>query len=527
MVSVAPATTDIVVNQGLDPMPNEAPLHPNGYLVKQRYQLIRPIGTGAMGAVHEAVEVNLGKRVAVKFLDPILARDQRVSARFRREARAAAQVHHDNVCDVSDLGVTDEGIPYLVMELLDGEPFSEVLRREGKLSVGRAVGLMGQVLSALAAAHALGIVHRDLKPANIFLTRASDGSERVKLIDFGIAKVTQASDSVEATTAGMIMGTPYFMSPEQAAGETKEVDQRTDVWAVGVILYLSLTGTVPFAGENHLAVFNKVFHQEPPPPRELEPSIPTAVEAAILQALCKERGGRYATADELKAVLDRATGQDHVPTRPAGVPKVANISAPADGKNASLTPTEMSVAASRRKRWMVPGIVAVLLLLVGVGSGAFVVLSGRSEATPPAPGTPPALAPPAVVGEPEPQTEEPVKLQPQPAIVTVTLNGVPSGATVRYNGEPVQGGEIRGPEGSDGVLEIEAEGFQALRAQVVLSRDMRFDVGARLEPIPRPERRPSKSHERAARPRPQPRPVETNDPEPPREPEDSKIQGEW
>ena len=271
-------------------------------LVGQRFgsfQAVRELGRGGMGTVLLAEHVLIPKRVAVKVLHRHLAEDPEIVARLLAEARAMSLVQHENVVTVFDLATTAEGRPYFVMEYLEGQSLATFAR--GALEPALAVELLGQVCDALGAAHARGIIHRDLKPANIFLVPGPQGRHRVKLLDFGIAKRLALPEGETPTRMGVIMGTPEFMAPEQCAG--RAVDARTDLYAVGVLAYLLLTGCVPFSGQSAAEVLVAHLQQAPRPPNELRPGLPAALSAVVMRALDKRPEARFSTTDELRAAL--------------------------------------------------------------------------------------------------------------------------------------------------------------------------------------------------------------------------------
>ena len=237
-----------------------------------RYLVTNKIGQGGMGAVYEATHTLIGKRVAVKVLLDKYARKEQVVARLEQEARLASSIGHEHIIDITDFGTTDDGRTFVVMEFLEGESLAECLHREGPLPETRILQIAQQVASALSAAHAKGIVHRDVKPENVFLLRRKD-VDYVKVVDFGISKSLRNSDlgeedSPRLTQTGMVLGTPLYMSPEQARGDD-ELDQRIDVYALGVIMYELATGRVPYSGTNYLSIISQVLNDEPVPPREI------------------------------------------------------------------------------------------------------------------------------------------------------------------------------------------------------------------------------------------------------------------
>jgi serine/threonine-protein kinase len=523
--------------------------YPVGYVAGGRYEIVKTIRSGAMGSVHEALDRLIKKRVAVKFLSAELVGDAQIARRFHLEAQAAGQIRHDNVCDVSDLGVTEDGVPYLVMELLAGETLEDRLTRCGKLPPKATVEIALQVLSALGAAHDRGIVHRDLKPGNVVLAHGSDGREKVKLIDFGIAKFLDNTGSSTVTASGIAVGTPYYMSPEQVRGETGKIDHRTDIWAMGVILYESLTGKLPFDGKSYQEIFAQIFYEEPARPREHEPDLPPALELVVLKALSKDRDERYSSASDMAgALIDAMEGKlaasiglgdterdDRAPDSPASSdialaetqpwkpgPSTPPPAEPPAGPSieASLSFTDLAFVGLRN-RWAMPALVVTACIILGGGIAAVLASVMRSDAQAPVPAatgpsdvaTPEPAAPPFEAAA-SPVTEDQGDAATKaPQVVDVALDGIPPGAVVRFDGVEVRDGVLRGPEGSSGLLEVEAEGFHTVREPVVLEQGQRIDLGRVLV-------RRSRSSER----RDDSRPHDTPAPHPANAP---RIVGGW
>jgi len=291
-----------------------------GRLLGDSYEVTRVLGEGGMGRVYEARHRRLkGKRFAVKLLHPDLARQPEVVTRFQREAEAASGISHPNVVGVHDVGVTDDGQPYIVAELLSGEELGEYLERLGKLPSGDAVRIVRQICKALQAAHKTGVVHRDVKPENVFLTGDISRLDTmlVKVLDFGISKVASAGGE-SLTKTGMVMGTPDYMAPEQARGD--KVDARADVYAVGAILYRALTGKKPFEGLDPMATLTAVLVQEPGRPTTLNPTLPLALELVVQRAMAKNPADRYQTMAELDHEL--AAFDPELAHRPSLAPTV-------------------------------------------------------------------------------------------------------------------------------------------------------------------------------------------------------------
>ncbi len=274
-----------------------------GVTLCERYLVTRKLGQGGMGAVYEATHTQLSRKFAVKVLLEKYAQREAIVRRLKQEAQLASSVNNEHIVDVTDFGTTDDGRTFVVMEFLDGESLAECLARETRLPEQRLLRIVAQAANALAAAHAKGIVHRDIKPENVFLLQRK-GADFVKVVDFGISKSLRASDEQEETTrltqTGMVLGTPLYMSPEQARGDD-ELDQRVDIWALGVILYEAATGRVPFTGTNYLSVISQVLNEAPAPLRTLRPELTEEFEAITMKAMAKEAGDRYATATDLLA----------------------------------------------------------------------------------------------------------------------------------------------------------------------------------------------------------------------------------
>ncbi len=273
---------------------------PEGYALG-RYTIVRALGEGGMGAVYEAVHGDLEKRVAVKTLHRAVALDAVVRARFLQEPKAASRIRHPHIVDVSDVGIHGD-VPYLVMELLEGEDLRARFKREGALDVQALLSLMLPVLAALKAVHEEGVVHRDLKPENIFLARTRDRVVVPKVLDFGISKVSPDDNSPGITGSSSMLGTPFYMAPEQATN-ARDVDARADLYALGVILYEGLTGAVPYSGHNLFTVLTAASRGDCAPPRSRRPSIPEGLEAAVLRAMSIVPSDRFTDAPTMARAL--------------------------------------------------------------------------------------------------------------------------------------------------------------------------------------------------------------------------------
>jgi serine/threonine-protein kinase len=292
-------------------------------------------------------------------------------ARFQNEARAAGNLRHENIVSVYDLGQTEDGANYIVMEHCDGRTCEEHLRDAQRFALARAVDIVSQVCSGLAAAHAKNIVHRDLKPANLLLTARHDGSELVKLLDFGVAKLSDDSLANPRTQTGLPIGTPLYMSPEQTRGE-RDVDQRTDIYAVGVLLFELLSGSAPFADSpSTYDVLEQIRHSLPPSLDSLVPDLPRGVSDVAARAMDKQRSERFATALELAAALRACIEPGHTPQAVPASPATTNVepavaaiapASPAPPETLQAQPLPAPTRATRR-RW---SWAAALLIAGGV-----------------------------------------------------------------------------------------------------------------------------------------------------------------
>jgi len=384
LAAIAVLPTAPAIDEKFDPLVGAA--------LAGRYLIVRRIGEGGMGAVYEAKHTVIGKRVAVKVLLEKFHSNRDLVARLLQEARLASSIGHENIVDVTDFGTTDDGRSFVVMEFLDGEPLAQLVMREAPLPVERSLRIARQVASALGAAHAKGIYHRDVKPENVYLVRRGD-ADFVKVVDFGISKaVKQGSEdpaeSYRLTHTGLLLGTPLYMSPEQARGED-DLDHRVDVWALGVMLYECLTGEVPFHANNYLGIISQVLTRDAPPPSRLRPElgIPPAVETVVMRAMEKDRQKRYQTMADLEHDLERLlAGDQNVGTAPGAF---------------STTPPELpAIEASVLRRWRLAFIGSVVMAV-----GIAIALRHPSDAHPTVPDEAAQIAPaapPAVTPAPAP-----------------------------------------------------------------------------------------------------------------------------
>jgi serine/threonine-protein kinase len=483
------------------------------------YRVLSLLGEGGMGAVYLAEHPGIGRRVAVKVLHKQFSGDEQLLGRLLNEARAANAIRHPNIIEILDSGMREDGVPYLVMELLEGESLGGRIRRVGALPLADAVAFTLQTASALGAAHKKGIVHRDLKPDNLFIVmsnadesgRITDQpiAERMKVLDFGIAKLQmpQPGDSVKTRT-GTLMGTPIYMSPEQCRG-TKTVDHRSDVYSLGVIFYEMLVGQPPFVSDGFGELVNMHLNVPPPSPRASRPEINPQLDAIVLKMLAKNPEDRYPDMASLTSAIRLAAGPPFSVHRSS--PDLANAptqaadaigAAPEAGRAAKaqvttfrtgmgeVEATAASGAGSRGK------LIAAGLAVLVLGGGAFFMLGGSK----PAP-TPVAAAKPAPAAAPAAPPAAP-KAAPKASSVTVRLSTEPAGAVVF----DAQSGTSLGstplvltrPRGATLKVRFEKRNYTPATRDVPLDQDqsLQFALEQKAEPKPKAKASHKSSRER-------------------------------
>jgi hypothetical protein len=335
-----------------------------GMIIRNKYQILERIGIGGMGLVYRGRHITFNELCAIKIVNDDIAGNANFLQRFQTEAIVTRKLRHPNAVRVDDFDYTEDGRPFIVMELVEGKNVSEILQSEGPLAVPRAIRIARQVGQAIGVAHKLGIVHRDLKPGNIILTSDEQGQEIAKVLDFGIAKLREAAgaDRPEMTMTGMVVGTPLYMSPEQFLGKKAggEIDGRTDIYSLGVVLYQMITAQLPFEAETPYALMLQHLQTAARPPHELKPElhIPEGLSRVILKAMEKSPEHRFQSAAEFVAALDSVTtsatgGEASVRLSTAavsastatGVATPPPMTAAATGTPAAGTPAQSAVSA--------------------------------------------------------------------------------------------------------------------------------------------------------------------------------------
>ncbi|HEY4158108.1 MAG TPA: serine/threonine-protein kinase [Polyangiaceae bacterium] len=378
-----------------------------GQILAGKYRVDRVLGVGGMGVVVAATHLHLEERVAIKFLLPDALQNGEAVARFGREARAAVKIRGEHVARVIDVGSLETGAPYMVMEYLDGHDLAGLIHSQGAMPPQDAVDAVLQACEALAEAHALGIVHRDLKPANLFMTRRPDGTASIKVLDFGISKLTNASASDHSMTkTSAVMGSPLYMSPEQMTA-SRDVDARTDIWAIGVVLYELLSGRVPFNAETLPQICGLILTASAPDIRHFAPNVPEGLQAVVQRCLEKDRTRRFNDVSELARALapfgTRATsrsveriarilGSPSADIAPASAPQAQPVNFERSTQSTQSTQSnwgQTNPARSSAAPLIAAALAAVTLVAGGIG---FFVLRGKALPDEHAAGAPSALA---------------------------------------------------------------------------------------------------------------------------------------
>jgi eukaryotic-like serine/threonine-protein kinase len=350
-----------------------------GELIQSRYRLIRKLGAGASGAVWHAKNELIDRDVALKVMRPEVAEDDIALQRFFNEAKASGRVRNQSIVEILDLGQAEDGSPFLVFELLDGEGLDAYLNREGLMPPERALELFVGVARALNLAHTQGVIHRDLKPANIFIHRTLTGERVAKILDFGISRVSDTGHNFSLTRTGMVVGSPAYMSPEQASGR-EDLDGRADVWSLGVVLYECLTGTLPHEAANYNALMVRILTQDVDPVMTRKVDLPANLCQIVDSCLKREREQRTPNAEmvasqmegvlrELRAVRFRAAGRRASDRVQGGFRRRASDFQPPAETTLTPAATQLPSKLPRKRVMFLAAVIGVLVGLVAVVVG--------------------------------------------------------------------------------------------------------------------------------------------------------------
>jgi tRNA A-37 threonylcarbamoyl transferase component Bud32 len=478
-----------------------------GQVLDGRYRVESVLGEGGMGLVYKAIHVALKKPLAIKVLRPEVSKNEQIVARFRQEAQSASAIGNQHIIDISDFGELQDGSTYFVMEFLTGRSLTGALE-EGRFTPQRVIHVAKQLCRALGAAHEIGVVHRDMKPDNVQLIERGSDKDFVKVLDFGIAKVGGGTSKL--TQAGQVFGTPHYMSPEQCAGTA--VDHRTDIYAVGVMLYEMATGAVPFDADNLMGILTKHLYENPIPPHELPPpvDVPPALEAVIMKCLAKKTEIRYQNMAELLADLEALE---------AGLTPQAVIDNVARNTHVGSknTPTDMGLGGRvtmgvgqpevPKNKLTVPIAIGVLIV-IGIGVG--VAMGGGDKPAPEAHVVEPAKPEPApVVAAPDPVPAPAAPVTPEPVPPTlVMISSDPDGAEVFRDNAMVGNTpyKLPKPSGSEQIaLELRRSGYESrpIMITAMTGGDLRLQL-QRKKSSSRPQPAQPQPSTKPDRPRPKP-----------------------
>lgn len=479
-----------------------------GATIDGRYKVEALLGEGGMGVVYRCVHTIIGKKVAMKVLRSDLARDAEVTERFLNEAKAASSIGNAHIIDISDFGQFPDGAAYFVMEFLNGQPMSKLVEGSQPLAVQRILHLARQIAEGLSAAHAANIVHRDLKPDNIFLVDRGGQRDFVKILDFGIAKVSSSAEGSKLTRAGAVFGTPHYMSPEQAAGQP--VDHRGDIYSFGVILYELASGRLPFDADNFMGILTQHMYKAPVPIRALVPvpqDVPPGLEAIILKCLSKRPEHRYQSMQELILEFDKLAAGGVPDAVPEMMSRSGGFNVPVDYFMKGQMPQPVPATPSQsprahRSRWPLYAGVAGVLAAIGIVVGIF-AKSQSSAALQTAQATLAAEGSPSKAVDPNAAAVVAAKATPSaPAVSSkqVLLAAVPIDAHVFRDTEdlgqsPVM---VAVEDGHSVELEIRRDGYKTDKVTLdgsstreVVKLDKLARVGATYRPVASKKPEPS------------------------------------
>jgi len=454
-----------------------------GDVLDGKYEIKSLLGEGGMGAVFLAENTLISRKVAIKVLHAQFASEDQVVARFHREARTASMIGHDNIIEIMDLGQTPEGSPYIVMELLDGCSLADIIEEDRGMDISRAADVIGQVLSALQAAHNKGIIHRDMKPDNVSLVTVAGRTDFVKVLDFGISKfhAQGSGDHMNLTQTGMVLGTPVYMAPEQAEGRS-DLDHRADVFSTGAMFYQMLTGHLPFKASNLQELLRKLLLEEPTDPKQYRPELPDELCDILKMALARDPNERIQTADDFVELL-RPFGARHTLFGQTG--EMQSVPPPARRK-VTVQSTKMgwsdSKAGGAKKKTaifvgvgiaVVAGVAAALIVITSPFSPA--ESSSRASVTvpplaPEAKNASASVASKAAAGDQRPPDEEVKK-------VRIGVSNLPKGARVLIDKKVVEKLPYYIEQSLEPhILAVEASGFDRFEKAFVPNKSLEIAV---------------------------------------------------
>lgn len=486
----------------------------SGSVIQGTYRLDMMVAKGGMGVVYRGTHLRLNKQIAVKLMLPQFVQSEEQRKRFLNEAVGIARIQHRNVVSMLDVGMSEEGVPFFVMEFLQGESLRERLKRRKVISMGEASRVMIQTLSGVSALHAKRVIHRDMKPSNIFVAREADGSEIVKILDFGVSKfhLLEGDELQELTTTGTILGTPSYMSPEQAGGKKALIDNLSDIYSCGVILYRAISGINPFKGDNYNETIANILNAPVPPPSFFVPELTKDMDDLVLKAIDRNKSTRFRSCKAFIEALKKYVMEDGLVE--VNLADIIDVEEPSqessvEDEGSGLTPsvelgtgamglpmgrqklpTDLSSSVSitgyrtpevrKRAAWVWPTVVIVLVVLAGLGAWAGIKFLGHDHRD----------SGKAASEE----TEKPAGTEGGSGTCNLTIQDAPQGALVYVDGVLHPERPLSLKRGTEPVtLRVEAPGFEPWEKAVAVTADTTLPV--RMMPVPEKEELPGETEE--------------------------------
>jgi tRNA A-37 threonylcarbamoyl transferase component Bud32 len=448
-----------------------------GMMLGERYELVGFIGKGGMSQVWKARHIHLDKFVAVKLLSKNLLDKEAFVARFKQEAQIASRLNHTNICSVFDFGFTEDNVPYIVMEFLEGESLADILKRIERLPVGASLTVVQQTLAGLSAAHKSGVVHRDIKPGNIFITKEKGGERVAKILDFGISKIVgKEKKDLALTSTGTLLGTAFYLSPEQIM-ESKGVDHRTDIYAMGAVLYKLVTGRVPYLGENYAEVAVKVVNDPLVDPRKLVEGLHAGVAKVIRKSMEKDTRSRYQSVDQMLAdVAELVAVQEEDSIEALYKPGLESL---------ILKPIEQKPPLLGRKGRIAVISVSIAVILCASAAAALLLMSmfGMWKGSGGSAGAVTAKEAAAAGKKEKSAVVVEEKALPVGGKVTVKFNAVPEGLRMIVGDEEISGNVLALDRSTSPVkITLKAEGYASREVTLVPVIDLELDGSLQLLP---------------------------------------------
>ncbi len=449
----------------------------SGTVIADRYRIVKVIGEGGMGVVYEAEHAHIGKKVALKVLNQEFSKNAEALERFQQEAKIAGTIGHLNICEVMDFGVTEQGLPYLVMEFLDGESLADILEREVKLPVDVAMGIIYQILDALEEVHAKGILHRDLKPENVFITNVKGHGLVVKLLDFGISKIMKpGAESMRLTKTGAMVGTPYYMSPEHIRARS-DLDQRADLYSCGVMFYEMITGEVPYKGSGYSQIIAAILEEPCPDAKKFIPDLAPDFQDFVQWGMERDPAKRPQSAADYKARIRELQGG---PEGLGPLPRKSKHFVRTKLDSMVISPETREKPVTWKILTIAGGVVGVILITLAVVLSVYLAKRSDGEEKKDHAASSSDTGSGRTVFDrtaaPEKKAPPPEEPPPESKMVTITLTGAPDGVGIVFGKSVIPREVLEIARGSSPVkIKITAEGYIEREVEIIPNSDMEID----------------------------------------------------